>query len=130
MMIDAPFGESGVLIFPMNVSTKRSIGLEASHGMRGRRVDISLGKGGREMSWTEGGARVLLRRGVDIAVNRCGGETNDMVMEEERQGVGQRSGGESARVPVGVAVTEEKGGADRGGRQAEKGRDTQKDVMV
>ena len=69
------------------------------------------------------------RRGADIAVNRGGGETNDIVMEEERQGVGESSGGLSARVPVEVAVTEEKGGADRGGRQAEKGRDTHKNVM-
>ena len=28
-----------------------------------------------------------------IVVNRGGGETNDMVREEERQGVGERSGG-------------------------------------
>ena len=32
-------------------------------------------------------------RGADIAVNRGGGETNDMVIEEERQGVGESSGG-------------------------------------
>ena len=48
MMIDAPFGDSGVLILPTCQHEKKDPG---------------------------------------------GGETNDMVMEEERQGVGERSGG-------------------------------------
>ena len=93
MMIDAPFGESGVLIFTMDVSTKRLIGLEASHGMTERRVDIGLGKGERGLVMDGGREAGADRRGADIAVSRGGGETNDMVMEEERQGVGESSGG-------------------------------------
>ena len=93
MMIDTPFGESGVLIFSKKVSTKRTVGLETSHGMTGRRVDIGLGKGERGVVMHGGRGAGAGRRGADIAVNRGGGETNDMVIEEERQGVGESSGG-------------------------------------
>ena len=55
MMIDAPFGESGVLIFTMNVSTKRSVGLEVSHGV----YILAWAKVRGELPWTEGGERGL-----------------------------------------------------------------------
>ena len=116
MMIDAPFGQSGVLIFPMNVITKRSIGIEASHGLRGRRVDISLGKGWRGVVMDREG-----RGGYQEGCRHCGESQrrrDDMVREEEKQGVGERSGGSSARVRVGVAVTEGREElTEMGGRQ-------------
>ena len=53
-----------------------------------------------------------------------------MVRDEKWQGVMESGGGQSARVPFGVTVTEDKGGVDRCGRQAEKGRHAIKDIVV
>ena len=62
-------------------------------GMTGRRVNIGLGKRRRGVVLDGGRGAGAGRRGADIAVNRGGGETNDMVIEEERQGVGESSAG-------------------------------------
>ena len=57
-------------------------------------------------------------------------EANDVVREEKREGVVESCGSQSARVPFGVAVTEDQGRVDRCERQAEKGRNTRKDIVV
>ena len=119
MVIDAPPGESSVLVFILNVSMQRTIRLNASHDVTGRRVDIGLGIGARGA----GGGRGMGagRKGADIAMGRGGGESNDVVGEENREGVGEGSGGQGAGVPFRVEVIEEKGRTDGGWRQAEEG---------
>ena len=102
MMIDAPPGESSVLVFILNVSMQRTIRLKASHDVTGRRVDVGLGKGPRGAARGRGRGMGAGRRGADIAMGRGGGESNDVVGEEKREVVGkvaavkvQESGSES-----------------------------------
>ena len=116
-MIDAPPGESSVLVFILNVSMQRPIRLKASHDVTERRVDIGLGKGARGAARGRGRGMGAGRRGADIAMGRGGGESNDVVGE----GVGEGSGGQGAGVPFRVDVIEEKGRTDGGWRQAEEG---------
>ena len=56
MMIDTPRGQSSVLVFFLNVSMKRTIGIEASHDMTGRRVDTGTGKREGKLPGAEGGS--------------------------------------------------------------------------
>ena len=82
MMIDAPFGEGGVLIFPKKVGTKRT--------MASRRA-MARGGGEKTLTGARGGGETSLGRWRGAGTG--GGETNCMVMEVERQGVGERIGG-------------------------------------
>ena len=99
MMIDAPPGESSVLVFILNVSMQRTIRLKASHDVTGRRVDVGLGKGPRGTARGRGRGMGAGRRGADIAMGRGGGESNDVVGEEKREVVGEGSGGQGAGAP-------------------------------
>ena len=121
MMIDAPPGESSVLVLILNISMQRTIRLKASNDVTGRRVDIGLGKGARGAA--KGGERGtgVGRRGADVAMGRGGGGSSDVVGEEKREGVGEGSGGQGAGVTFRVEVIEEKGRTDGGWRQAEEG---------
>ena len=121
MMIDAPPGKSSVLVFILIVRMPRTIRLKASHDVAGRRVDIGLGKGPRRAARGGGRGMGAGRRGADVAMGRGGGESNNVVGEEKREGVGEGSCGQGAGVPFRVEVVEEKGGTDGGWRQAEDG---------
>ena len=63
-------------------------------------------------------------------MGRGSSEANNVVRDEKWQGAVESGGGQSARVPFGVTVTEDKGGVDGCGRQAEKGRNANEDIVV
>ena len=69
-------------------------------------------------------------RGRPGGVGRGRSEANDVVREEKRESVVESGGSQSARVPFGVAVTEDQERDDRCERQAGKGRNTGKDIVV
>ena len=97
----------------------------------GGRVDIGWGKRGSRGDLSGGKGAGADRGGGDLeGVGRGRREANDVVREEKRQGVVESGGSRSARVPFGVAVTEDQGRVDRCERQAEKGRNTSKDIVV